>query len=188
MNLSKQQQLFIGLILAALMAATRSHHFATVAYLPDISWAVFFLAGAYLASKRAFAGFLALAGAVDYAAITWGGVSDFCVSAAYPFLIPAYGSLWLTGRWFAKRYSFSLHALPLLGASLFTGAVLAELFSSGSFYFLSGRIAEPTLAGFGASFVQYFPHGLATFAFWMGVAAIVHVAFAFAHGAARRHA
>ncbi|MDR2875073.1 MAG: hypothetical protein LBV44_03990 [Methylobacillus sp.] len=188
MNFSKQQQLFIGLVLAALMAITRSHHFATVAHLPDISWAVFFLAGAWLVSGRAFVGLLALAGAVDYAAINWGGVSDFCVSAAYPFLIPAYGSLWLAGRWFAKRYSFSWRALPLLGASLLVGAVFAELFSSGSFYFLSGRIAEPTLAGFGASFVRYFPYSLVSLAFWMGVAALVHTAFAYARGAVRNHA
>ena len=35
----------IALGLAALMAATRSHHFASVTHLPDASWAVFFLAG-----------------------------------------------------------------------------------------------------------------------------------------------
>jgi hypothetical protein len=35
-----------GLLLAALMLATRSHHFASPLHLPDASWAVFFLAGA----------------------------------------------------------------------------------------------------------------------------------------------
>src|SRR5690554_3136356 len=38
----------IVLGLAVLMAATRSHHFASVTHLPDASWAVFFLAGFYL--------------------------------------------------------------------------------------------------------------------------------------------
>ncbi|MBS1214128.1 MAG: uncharacterized protein H6R26_2745, partial [Proteobacteria bacterium] len=43
-TLTKQEQ-FIGLALFALMAATRSHHFASVTHLPDASWAVLFLAG-----------------------------------------------------------------------------------------------------------------------------------------------
>ncbi len=38
----------IGLLLAALMTATRSHHFASTLHLPDASWAGFFLAGAPL--------------------------------------------------------------------------------------------------------------------------------------------
>jgi hypothetical protein len=127
---------------------------------------------------------LALAGGLDFAAVTWGGVSNFCTSPAYPFLIPAYGSLWLAGR----CYSFGVQALPKLGASLLGGSMLAELFSSGGFYFLSGRYAEPTLAEFGARLVKYYPHALETLAFWMGIAIVVHLAFAFARGEARKQA
>jgi hypothetical protein len=42
----------VGLLLAALIAATRSHHFASALHLPDASWAVFFLAGALLPGWR----------------------------------------------------------------------------------------------------------------------------------------
>jgi hypothetical protein len=188
MNLKKSHQILIGLVLVALMIATRGHHFASITHLPSASWAVFFLAGVYLRPVWAFAGLLALAGGLDFAAVTWGGVSNFCTSPAYPFLLPAYGSLWLAGRWFAKHYSFGVQALPRLGASLLGGAVLAELFSSGGFYFFSGRYAEPTLAEFGMRLVKYFPHALETLAFWMGIAIVVHVAFAFARGEARKQA
>jgi hypothetical protein len=188
LTLKKSHQLLIGLVLVALMIATRGHHFASITHLPSASWAVFFLAGVYLSPAWAFVGLLALAGGLDFAAVTWGGVSNFCTSPAYPFLIPAYGSLWLAGRWFAKHYSFGVQALPKLGASLLGGSMLAELFSSGGFYFLSGRYAEPTLAEFGARLVKYYPHALETLAFWMGIAIVVHLAFAFARGEARKQA
>ncbi len=45
---SPRSALAIGLSLALLMAATRSHHFATALHLPDASWAVFFLAGDFI--------------------------------------------------------------------------------------------------------------------------------------------
>jgi hypothetical protein len=188
MNLDKRYQLLIGLALAALMIATRGHHFASISHLPSASWAVFFLAGVYLASGWSFVGLLALAFGLDLAAVTWGGVDNFCVSSAYPFLLPAYGSLWLAGRWFAKRYSFSLQALPRLGISLLGGATLAELFSSGGFYFFSGRYAEPTLAEFGARLAKYFPHALQSLAFWMGIAIIIHLALALTRGSAHKQA
>ena len=53
---------------------------------------------------------------------------------------------------------------------------MSELFSSGGFYFFSGRF-EPNLAEFGARIARYFPSSLATLAFYVAVAAIVHAAF-----------
>ena len=84
--------LVIALLLAAVMAATRFHHFGSAISLPDASLAIFFLAGFYLRSPLLFAGFLAEAALVDYLAITYGGVSDWCISPAYVFLIPTYAS------------------------------------------------------------------------------------------------
>jgi hypothetical protein len=74
--------------LVALMALTRVHHFGDAFSLPDASLAVFFLAGMSV-SSFSFLGFLLLeAGVIDYVAITQFNVNDFCVSAAYVFLIP----------------------------------------------------------------------------------------------------
>ena len=92
---SPRSALTIGLSLALLIAATRSHHFATALHLPDASWAVFFLAGFYLRPLWMFPALMALAGVSDYMAIAWFGVSDFCMSPAYGFLLLAYGALWI---------------------------------------------------------------------------------------------
>ena len=57
----------VGLALAVLMAATRSHHFATALHLPDASWAVFFLAGVYLWRVSMLPALMAEAALIDYA-------------------------------------------------------------------------------------------------------------------------
>ncbi len=165
----------IALALALLMAATRSDHFAGELHLPDASAAVFFLAGVYLRPMWIAAALLVEAAFIDYAAITFGGVSSFCISPAYGFLLPAYGALWLAGRWYAVRHRFALMSLLPLAASVVIGAVVSELFSSGGFYFFSGRF-EPNFAEFGARITRYFPSSLATLAFYVAVAAIVHAA------------
>ena len=186
LSLTPRQQLTIGVALALLMALTRSHHWATLHALPDASWAVFFLVGVYL---RAFwvAPVLMLGAAlVDYIAITWGGVSSFCVSPAYWLLIPAYGALFLAGRVYARHHRMSWSALPWLIGSALAGAVLAELFSSGGFYFFSGRFAEPGLGEFIPRLVKYFPGNLSTMAAFLGLVAVIHVAAASLRGNAQR--
>lgn len=168
--------LAIGLSLAVLLAMTRSHHFATMTHLPDASWAVFFLAGFYLRPLWVFPALLALAGASDYVAINWFAVSDFCISPAYALLVPAYGTLWWAGRWYARRHRLALAALTPLVGSLLVGAFLCEIFSSGGFYFFSGRFAEIDLVTFGQRLAQYFPPSLMAMGFYVTVAAIVHAA------------
>lgn len=182
MNLEKRSQLWIAVALIALMAATRGHHFASLTHLPGASLAVFFLAGFYVRRAWFFVALLAEAALIDFSAITYGGVSSFCVTPAYSFLIPAYGSMWLAGKWFASRYSFALSALAPFGGSLLVGASLSELFSSGGFYFFGGRYADPTLAVFGERLMKYFPHQLSSLAFWIGITLAIHVTFALVRG------
>lgn len=177
-TLTPRQQTVIGLLLAAFMAATRSHHFAGLHHLPDASWAVFFLAGCLLRPAWAFAALSLLAAASDYVAITWGGVSSFCVSPAYVMLLPAYGALWLAGRWYAGRHRPRAAALAPFGFAALGGAAACELISSGSFYFYSGRFAEPTLAGFLPRLAKYFPHALEGLALYLGAAVLAYLAAA----------
>ena len=172
--------LAIGLTLALLMAATRSHHFAATLHLPDASWAVFFLAGFYLRPLCMFPALIALAGVSDYVAIAGFGVNDFCASPAYGFLLPAYGALWLAGRWYAGRHRFAFPTLIPLAGSVVIGAAVCELISSGGFYFSSGRFAETSLVEFGLRFGKYFPLSLESLAFWMGIAIVVHIVFTLA--------
>ena len=175
LTLSTRNQIAIGIALVALMAATRGHHFPTVKQLlPSASLAVFFLAGVYLRPAWVLAVLLCGAAFLDYAAISWGGVSSFCVSPAYVALIPAYGALWFAGRWYAGRYSFKPITLLTLAGSAFVGMLACELISSGSFYFFSGRFTDPTLLEFATRFAKYFPSSLASIGFWVAVAALTH--------------
>lgn len=172
--ISSRNQVVIGLGLAALMALTRSQHFAGLHHLPEASWAVFFLAGVYLSRGWAFPALCLGAAAVDYVAIAYGGTSGFCVTPAYAMLVPAYGALWLAGRWYAKHHREALATLlPLIG-SVLVGAMLAELFSSGGFYLFSGYFAAPGIAEFAARVAQYFPAYLGALALYVGIAALVH--------------
>jgi hypothetical protein len=165
----------ITLMLAALMAATRSHHFATALHLPDASWAVFFLAGVYLRPVSMLPALMTEAALIDYAAVTWGGVSSFCITPAYAFLVPAYSALWLAGRWYAGRYLLALSTLIPLAGSVLVGAAVCELFSSGGFYLFSGYF-KPTFTDFGIRLAKYFPLSLAAMMFYVMLAVIVHAA------------
>src|SRR5690554_5647942 len=138
LSISKSQQLLIAIALMLLMIVTRGHHFASVNALPSASWAVFFLAGLYLSRAFWFPVLLILAAALDLSAVTWGGVSSYCVSPAYGFLLPAYGALWLAGRWYVKKHQFTWTTILPLVFSVVAAAAVATVFSSGGFYFFSG--------------------------------------------------
>lgn len=175
--IAPRSQLVIGLSLALLMAATRSHHFAAIHHLPDASWAVFFLAGFYLRALWALPVLLVLAGASDYIAINSYNVSDFCMSPAYGLLVPAYAALWLAGRWYARQYRFQFGTFVSLAVAVLTAAIVSELLTGGGFYFLSGRFTDTTLTEFGARLVRYFPQALQGMALYIGAAVIAHIVF-----------
>lgn len=181
LSIVKPYQLLIAAALIALMIVTRGHHFVSINFLPSASWAVFFLAGLYLSRRFWFPILLGLALTLDLIAVTWGGVSNFCVSPAYGFLLPAYGSLWLAGRWYAGKYQFNWMTLLPLAASVIAAAAVATAFSGGGFYWFSGRYPDPNMAEYLQRFVQYFPKYLGTLSFYVAVAAIVHTAFRASH-------
>lgn len=187
LTLSTRDQILVGLALTAALALTRGQHFATLHSLPGASWAVFFLAGAYLRPVWALPALLGLTWSLDFAAFTWGGASGFCLTPAYVFLLPAYGSLWLAGRWYAGRYRYAWVTLAPLAAAVIAGAAVCQLFSSGGFYFFSGRFAEPTLIEFGARLAKYFPSYLGSFAFYVGIAATVHTLLLLARSGSAAH-
>ncbi|WP_298157823.1 hypothetical protein [Ferrovum sp.] len=150
-----QTRLF--LVLAIVFMVTRNHQWTPVLHLPDASLAVFFLAGMLLTSRWTFPALCLLGAGVDAWAITQGGVSSYCVTPAYALLLPASATLWLSGRLSARlslKHPGDGFALSL-GVSLST--LGAELFSSGGFYFLSGRFPHPTLSGFLPRLLQYSP-------------------------------
>ena len=187
MNLSVRNQLTIGAGLVLLMILTREYHFSSLHSLPGASWAIFFLAGLYLRSIWPLAGFFVLTWALDFSAYTWGGASSFCLTSSYIFLLPAYSALWYAGSWYARRYQFEWQTLLPLSLSLMLGAAVCELFSSGGFYFFSGRFEETTLIEFGQRLVQYFPHYVGSLVFYIGIAVVIHTMFTFVQGSFRAH-
>ena len=187
MNLSVRNQLTIGAGLVLLMILTREYHFSSLHSLPGASWAIFFLAGLYLRAIWPLVGLFILTWALDFSAYTWGGASSFCLTSSYVFLLPAYSALWYAGSWYARRYQFEWQTLLPLSLSLMTGAAVCELFSSGGFYFFSGRFEETTLIEFGQRLVQYFPHYVGSLVFYIGIAVAIHIMFTFIQGSFRTH-
>lgn len=176
--------------LMALMAATRFHHFGTPFALPDASLAVFFLAGLWLGGRYLFATLLAEAGIIDYLAITKLGVSDFCVSKAYVFLIGSYGAMWLGGKWCRQFAELNVASAARQFAALVVSTSVAFLFSNGSFYWLSGRYTDTNWAQYIERFAKYYPPYLTTAALYVVVifAAVSAIKAILAHKASQQHA
>jgi hypothetical protein len=162
-------QLAVGVALALLMTCTRGQHFATVEALPSASWAVFFLAGALLRTAWAYPLLFALAAALDYGSYAIGTISDWCLSPAYWVLLPAYGTLWLGGRLYARGHRGGWRDVPRLALALVVIAFVTYLISGGGYYALSGHYV-PTLAGFLPRIAHYYPRALGTMAGYVGVA------------------
>lgn len=171
--LTQRQSLAIGAVLVLAMAATRLHPFGSNPSLPDASLAVFFLAGFYLRQAWPVAALLGLAALTDYAAIS-GGVSGWCVSAAYPFLILAYASPWLAGRWCARHHEDNWRSLPRLAAAVLAGACGFFLISNGSFYLLSGYFTDLSWVEYSERVAKYFPLYLTKASLYVAIAACVH--------------
>lgn len=167
----------IACVIAALMAATRFHHFGSALHLPDASLAVFFLGGLYLRRPLAFGAYAALAALIDYLAIAHAGVSDWCVTPAYAFLLPAYACLWWAGVWCAKHGQRGWSGYLRLAGALVGATVLAFLISNGSFYAFSGYFPELSLIGYSARVAMYFPPYLTSSVAYVAVAVALQLLF-----------
>ncbi len=174
-KLNARPRFAVLVVLALVMLLTRSHHVGGMNFLPDASWAIFFLAGFYCTSIWSAPLLMLAAAAVDLLAIQFGGVNGFCVTPAYWALIPAYGSLYLAGRGFRKIYQPTLASLLTGFGAAMGGALAAELFSSGGFYLFSGYFSQPTPAGFAARLLKYFPATVEVMTLYLVMAAAIHI-------------
>ncbi len=160
--------------LAVLMCMTRFSHFGTAIHLPDASMAVFFLGGLYVRRHLAFLGFVALAGALDFVSVRYAGTSDFCITPAYSFLLPAYAVLWYAGRLFAGRLQASAGSLAMAAGVALLANTLSFVISNGAFYWLGGRYAEPHFAEYVARLMQWAPLFVRTAMAYVVVALAAH--------------
>ncbi len=170
----RNRQIGIIAALALLMAATRMHHFGSALHLPDASLAVFLLAGFFIASPLLFAGLLLEAAALDYVAIAHLGVSDWCVTPAYWFLIPTYAVLWFAGRYYARIHQHSLRSLGIFSGISCAAISVAFIISNGAFYLFSGRYPDMGMAEYAARMAQYYPQYLSGGLLYLGCAAALY--------------
>lgn len=190
MNIQKNKMLMIATALVSLMALTRYNHFGSVASLPDASYAVFFLGGLFLGRIRGGLAILALllveAALVDYYAINFAGISGWCVTSAYGFLVFAYSALWFVGRWYAPRHDLSGKGLVGLFVAAVAAGSLAFVIANVSFYLLAGYFGNMGVAEFTASVAQYYGSYVAVAVIYIGCAVVVQMLFALQAGKKQR--
>lgn len=174
MSLSKRQNIFLIFALSAIMWLTRGHHVASLAHLPDASWAIFFIVGFYCSSLAVIALFLAQAFLIDYLALTQLGIGESCFTLAYSFLLPAYLSMWFAGKWLAKRYSLNLSGFKNFTLAAITGIIVCELISSGSYYFINVPGAA-SIGEFMGRLALYLPFALMITMSYLLVALVAHL-------------
>lgn len=164
-------------LLGMLMLATRLPPAAAVTHLQDASWAVFFIGGFYFTQqwRWAFPVLILEAVVIDYVAIGFLGVSNYCVTPAYWFLVPAYAALWAGGSWLERHHSMDARGLGLFAISLVGALSLSYFISNASFYWIGDRVAERSFVGWVKNFGDWYWPMLRTPLLYGGIAALVHI-------------
>ena len=148
-----------SLVIVALVVAilsTRVNHFGDAVSLPDATLAAFFLAGLWLRSFWPFVALLAAAGLADQWAFRQ-GMSDWCVTPAYVFLLPTYACLWFAGRASRNLDAVSLAGAARLAANLLAATAVAFIVSNASFFLLSGYFQGMSGLEYWRATARYFP-------------------------------
>jgi hypothetical protein len=174
--LDAKSERIVALLLAALMAATRIHHFGVGAIAPDASTGVFLLAGLMLASPFWFAAFAVEALLLDVVAIGAVGVADACMTLGYWTLFAGYLALWYAGR-----VARPIQKLDLLnGGKLLSlaagGTVLFFVISNLGYYFGGGYDQSMGAVEYVSRVSRYFSFYLFVTLAYVAVGVIVFVA------------
>lgn len=175
-SLSKNQVYLIGGILLFLMVVTRA---GFVNHLQDASWAIFFLVGFYLRDssivRLGFPVFFLTAFAIDLAVIDAQGGVHYCFTPAYPFLIPAYATLWFGGKWFGDHYQENAMGFVKFAAVAIAAVTVCFLISNAGFYFFSEKFETMSMAEYISRVAMYLPMYLKTSVLYLGFAALLHI-------------
>ena len=154
MTLSASRRLFLLLLLALAMAATRVSHFGTSALLPDASLAVFLLGGMLLGGWQCFALLIAAAFGADVLSAQTAEEAGWCLTPAYWGLLPTYAVLWLAGRRLGKQDGPSF----LRDAGVSAAAIaLAFVISNATWFAFSDTAGGMSAAGYALAVAKYFP-------------------------------
>lgn len=151
--MSVKNNLWIVVSLMVLIMLTRASHFGDSVYLPDATLAVMFLGGLLLVSFRWFWLAIAVAFGMDFYALGFQGVSEYCMSLGYWGLIPTYAIVWGAGRWLAgnAQYNFAMRALVALASFS-----LAFVVSNAFWYVFSDKVATLGVGEFSLRIAHYY--------------------------------
>jgi hypothetical protein len=155
--LNAKNERFAALALAALMMATRIHHFGVGAIAPDASTAVFFLTGLMLASPLYLLGFSVLAVLLDMVALGPIGVADACMSSGYWLLFAGYAALWFAGRMARTVERLDALAAAKLLAILSLGVGVFFVLSNAGYY-LGSDYASLSVQEYAQRVSRYLPY------------------------------
>ena len=163
------------LALTVLMAATRIEHFGAGQIAPDVSTAVFFLAGLLIGNPLWLLAFLAEALLLDLTAIKVVGVEAVCVTLGYGLMIPAYSALWLAARWVRKTDKLSVSSVAKLVCACSIGVLGFFLFSNIGYYFGGGFESSMGLEEYARRVARYFPQYLTDTLFYSAAGVVIAV-------------
>lgn len=175
MSLKTQNSTWIGIALIALILLTRSSHFGTSFLFPDATLAVLFLTGIFMQKLRWLAIAIAVAFAVDFYALGFAGVSDYCMSLGYWGLIPTYGMVWGVGRYIAKQSE--PFALSVFIPAAWGSTSLAFILSNAFWYSFSDKVNTLTAIEFSERVAQYYTPYVSYTMLYLGIAWLAQAGF-----------
>jgi hypothetical protein len=143
-----------GAGLIGLILLTRTNHFGDSSYLPDATLAVLFLGGLLVTRSSWLALAIAAAFSMDFYALGFKGVSDYCMSLGYWGLIPTYAAVWGAGRWLAKREQ-PFTAIPYVLVAWFATS-LAFVMSNAFWYSFSDKVNTLNIVEFAQRVAKYY--------------------------------
>ena len=163
------QPLVIALGLLFAIVLTRTNHFGDHVYLPDATLAMLFLGGLLVARKAWLGLAIAVAFGMDFYALGFKGVSDYCMSLGYWGLIPTYAVVWGAGRWLVNHSQKPFNIAPF---ALFAVAStsIAFVMSNASWYAFSDKEAALSIMEFSQRVAQYYTPYVGYAMMYLGVA------------------
>lgn len=177
-----QNSRWISLALIALILMTRGSHFGTQVHLPDATLAALLIGGLARLNMRWLAASIAAAFAVDFYALGFAGVSDYCMSLGYWGLIPTYAMVWAAGRFVSKRQQ--PFALTTLAPAAWLSTSLAFVLSNAFWYAFSDKVNTLSIFEFSQRVAQYYTPYISYTMFYLGAAWLGY--FAISHFAIKK--
>ncbi len=166
------------------MVVTRGNHIASFSALPSASTAIFFIAGFYLRSIKAFWFFYLLTVIIDLSTSYYRGQFGDCITSSYPMLVLSYGIIFSGGAWLSRaRFSQPKHSQDWFNRLIVMCLVfivvysLAFFISNGSYYVFSGNFFPLSLTEYLTRVEKYYLGYLTTPIAYLGSACAMHLSF-----------